>query len=382
MTVFKTYWKIVKKYKGTIILYTVMLIIFGGLNLKAENNPISFSNTKPDIYIKNLDKEGKLASNLVNYLKENNNIIQLEDQEEKIKDALFYREVNYTIEIPKNYTKNIMNGENPEIKIKSTKDYQASLVDMMLKNYLKLQAIYQKPAKTEEELIKEINDTLSKKSDIKLTSKLNTDKLEKISQYFSFASYTIMATIIFVICLVLSSFKEQTVNKRTLVSSTNYKKYNQSLLLASFAYTTIVWLLFSLLGLIIFKDSLLNMRGLIYSLNTFVFTFCSLTIALTISTLVKDKNAVSGIVNVVALGSAFLCGAFVPAEYLPKSVIHLAHLLPSYYYISSNDILKQIETISLETLQPIFLNILALFIFSLIFIIINNIISKSKRKIG
>ena len=38
MTVFKTYWKIVKKNIGIIILYTVMLLVFGTMNLKANKN--------------------------------------------------------------------------------------------------------------------------------------------------------------------------------------------------------------------------------------------------------------------------------------------------------------------------------------------------------
>ena len=38
MTIFKTYWKIVKKNIGIIILYTVMLLVFGTMNLKANKN--------------------------------------------------------------------------------------------------------------------------------------------------------------------------------------------------------------------------------------------------------------------------------------------------------------------------------------------------------
>ena len=117
-------------------------------------------------------------------------------------------------------------------------------------------------------------------------------------------------------------------------------------------------------------------------LNAFLFTFCSLTIALLISTLVTDKNAVSGIVNVIALGSAFLCGAFVPAEWLPKGVLQIAHALPAYWYINSNDLLKTIEVFNLESLKPILINSFVLVVFSVLFIIINNIISKFKQKVG
>ena len=57
MTVFKTFWKVAKKYKGTIILYTVMLIVFGALNMTTGDNQTNFVDSKPDILIINNDEE-------------------------------------------------------------------------------------------------------------------------------------------------------------------------------------------------------------------------------------------------------------------------------------------------------------------------------------
>ena len=33
MIVFNTFWKVIKKYKATVILYTAMLVIFGSTNM-------------------------------------------------------------------------------------------------------------------------------------------------------------------------------------------------------------------------------------------------------------------------------------------------------------------------------------------------------------
>ena len=123
-----------------------------------------------------------------------------------------------------------------------------------------------------------------------------------------------------------------------------------------------------------------TISGLIYVLNTLIFTFVALTLALLISTITNNKNAISGIVNVVALAQAFLCGAFIPTQWLPNSVLTIAHVLPAYWYINTNDILKELETISSTTLKPVIINSIILILFSLIFIILNNIISKKKRQ--
>lgn len=382
MTVFKTFWKVVKKYKGTVIMYTIMLIIFGALNMTTGDNQTTFTDSKPDILIINNDEEVGITKNLIEYIKTNSKIIDIKNDEEAINDALFYRDVNYIIYIPQNYRQDVLNGLNPEINIKSTGDYQASLAEMMLKKYVKIQNTYASKIENEDELIEAINNNLSKKSEIQITSKLDTKKLQSQTQYFNFGTYSIMAVVIFVVCLVLSSFHEKAINKRSLISSMNYKKHNTLLLLSSFIYSSIVWVAFTLIGIILVGDVSFTPRGLVYMLNSFVFTFCSLTIALLISTLINNKEAISGIINVIALGSSFLCGAFVPAEWLPDTVLKIAHVLPAYWYINSNELLKTMEIVNIENLKPVFINMIVVIGFSIAFIVINNLVSKRKQKVG
>ncbi len=57
MTVFKTFLKIVNKYKVTIIMYTVILVAFGVFNMQTSENSTTFVASKPDILIINEDEE-------------------------------------------------------------------------------------------------------------------------------------------------------------------------------------------------------------------------------------------------------------------------------------------------------------------------------------
>ena len=377
MTVFNTFWKVINKYKGTIILFTVMLVAFGGINTTTSNNSLDFANNKPDILIINNDQNKGLTKNLISYLKENTNVKNI--KEEEIDDALFYRQVNYIIYIPKNYRNDILSGINPKIDIKTTGDYDSSLAEMILTRYLKTQEVYSKTTSNEQELIEKINTNLKTKSEVSITSTVNTDKTSKASRYYNFASYSIMYTIIFIICMVLSSFNEKVIKKRTIISSMNYKTHNKLILKASFLYSIIVWLLFMVLGIILFPDTIISLRGLIYTINAFVFTFASLTLALLISSLSSNKNVITGIANVVCLGSAFLCGAFIPTTWLPETVIKISRIFPTYWYVNSNDLLTSLEKINLNTLEPIIINMLVVLLFSLIFIVLTNIISKKKQ---
>lgn len=380
MTVFKTFFRIVNKLKPTIILYTALLIIFGAVNMKTSDNNINFVNSKPDILIINQDVNKGLTKNLIDYMKKNSNIVKVENNEEKINDALFYREVSYVIYIPKDYRKNVLLGKNPKLDIKKTDEYDAHLSEMMLKRYIKLQNIYNKEVGSEDELITLINDNINDDVNVKITSKVDTSKTYNIAYYFNFASYSILAIIIYIVCLVLCSFKEESISKRINISSINYKSHNNKILLASIVFSSIVWLLFVIIGVIVVGDIMFSIRGLISIINSFIFTFCALTLSILISSLTNNKNAISGIVNVIALGSAFLCGAFVPAEYLPSSVLNFAHILPAYYYINSNDLLKNIDVINISSMHPIIINMVIIIIFSILFIILNNVVTRKKRK--
>lgn len=382
MTVFRTFLKVLNKCKAPIIMYTVFLIFFGGFNMQTSDNSTSFVASKPDILIINNDGEVGITKNLIEYIEKNSNIVDIKQTEEAINDALFYRDVNYIIYIPDNFREDFLNHKNPEVEIKSTGDYQASLAEMMLERYIKVANTYNELAESEEEMINSINSTLSKQTEVEITSKLDTDNLSKATFYYNFANYTLLAGCIYVICLILSSFKNEKIRKRTIISSMNYKEYNRKLLLSNSVFAIALWIFYVVLSFILLGDIMFTIHGLIYIINSFIFTLCTLTIAFLIGNLVSNKNAINGIVNVVALGSSFLCGSFVPMEWLPDSVLKIAHILPSYWYIKTNELLKTIEIFNIETMKPILINMLVIIAFILLFIIITNFVSSKKRKIN
>lgn len=382
MTVFKTYLKVLKANIGIIILYSVILIAFGGFNMKTSDNSTNFVASKPDILIINQDENIGITKDLVEYLELNTNQIKVKDTEDARDDALFYRDVNYIIYIPKNFRQDFLNHQNPEIQIKSTGDYQATYAKMILERYLKVANIYLNANLSEEELISNINKTLSNTAEVVVTSKLDTDNLSKMAFYYNFASYSLLAGCVYVICLILSSFKKEAIHKRTVISSMSYQKYNRILFLSNSLFALSMWLFYVLLSFLLLGSSMFTLHGFIFIINSCLFTIVSLAIAFLIGNLVSNKNTINGIVNVVALGSSFLCGAFVPMEWLPKSVLTIAHILPSYYYIKSNDLLKELEVVQLDTLKPILENMLILLLFVFLFTILTNFTSKRKRKIN
>lgn len=379
MTVFKAFWKIVKKYKVTVILYTVMLIIFGGISISSGDNGFKYTDSKPRIYVVNNDLNNKLTENFISYLNKNSDLIKIKDN--KVDDAIFYKDIDYVIYIPELYGSNVLNGLNPILDIKKNDSYDSALAQLLVEKYIKVQNVYANMYSDENVIVDAINNNLNSSIDVDISSSINISKTSKITSYFNYASYSILAIIIYIICLVLFCFKNKDVSKRILVSSTNMSKHNKLLLLSSLLFCIIIWILFVLLGVIIIGRSLFSIRGIIYIFNMFLFIFNSLTFAFFISSIFSNKNAIVGIVNVVALGEAFLCGTFVPVEWLPSFVVAIAHIFPTYWYINTNNLLENIDIINLTTIKPIIINSLVIICFMVLFIILNNIILKKQKSI-
>lgn len=253
---------------------------------------------------------------------------------------------------------------------------------MLLERYLNVASIYNEIITDEELLIKNINDTLKNNIEVELTSKLDTNALDKAAYYYNFANYSILAGCVYIICIILSSFNGEMIKKRTIISSMNNREYNRKLLLANSLFAIILWLFYVLVSFILIGNIMFTINGIFYILNSFIFSICALTLAFLIGNISNNKNALNGIVNVIALGSSFLCGAFVPTEYLPDLVLKIAHILPSYYFINTNNLLTSMDEFNFTSLKPVLINMIIIVIFSLVFITLTNVISKRKNKLN
>lgn len=380
MTVFSTFFKVLKSQIGIIILYTVLLLGFGGLNVKTNESNINYVADKPDIVIVNKDESGELSKNLVKYLEKFTTVKDLD--ETNLDDALFYRQVNVIIYIPENYSRDIENKQKVNIDINTTGDYESSLASMILNRYLSVQDTYVLLFDDEASIIENINNTLDKEIKTEVLSKKDEVSTSRITNYYNFASYAIVAGILLVLGNILSSFNQINVKKRSIVSSTSYIKQNKYLLLSSSIYAILLWIFYVIVSIILCKGDILNEMFIFYIINSFIFTIVALTLAIFLSNLINNKNALSGLVNVIAVGSSFLCGVFVPARWLPKSVLDVAHILPPYWYVNTNDILAEMEVINFENLKPVITNEVVLICFIILFIILNLIVTKKKQRIN
>ena len=107
MTVFKAFLHVLNKCKGMVILYTALLLLFGGINSKSGDTASQFTADKPEIVIVNQDENVGITKNFTDYIAAHSERKELKS-EEAIDDAIFYRQVAFVIYIPQGYRQAVL----------------------------------------------------------------------------------------------------------------------------------------------------------------------------------------------------------------------------------------------------------------------------------
>lgn len=379
MTVFKNYFKIVLRYKWIILLYTGICIGISIINMSSGGSaPDQFIESKPNIAIINNDEQTELINGFTDYISDKSDVIQLENNDEKVQDALFYREVDFVLYIPKNYTQDFINKKNPEIEIKKTEEGSAEYTQMMVNKYLKLADIYNRAGMSQSQIVESIKTDLEKQVDIVVENQGQTENLASPHLYYTFANYSFLAIAIYIIATVMGVFNNKMIKKKNSVCKMSYKKISSQLFMANLILILGVWVLYVLISIILCKDAMFTTNGLLLMLNSFVFIIVAATIGFLVSLLVKNKNAISGIVNVVALGLSFISGCFVPQQWLNSTVLNVAKAFPSYWYIKANTDIVRLTSYGFEELKPVLTSMAIVFGYAIFYAILIGIVNRVK----
>ena len=391
MIVFKTFWRIMKRYWWIVFIYVAILTSLSVINLKTA--PVTnFVDSKPEITIVSQESSDlttkPFTKNFLNYLSKKTKIIDLKESETT--DALFYQEISMILYLPEDLESKIISGQKITLDYRTSGNYTAELSKNLIKRYFELQRteILESKnsskeqsnilSKDSEKIITSLNQRLDQSPTVRLASK-NATNLSKTAAFFNFASYTIMAIILYVTCFINASFNKSSVKKRTMISSLHLKKYNFSLLLANSIFAFSVFALLTTLSFFVLGNIVLTPFFIFEILNILLYTLAALTLAELVSTFNLSRDAVSGVVNLLSLAPAFLSGAFVPTYFLPSFVLTIAHIFPTYWFIDTNNKITTMTEFNFSSFLTILPNLLVLVLFSIIFIVANLVLSKKKR---
>ena len=385
MQVFKVYFKIIRANLRIICIYlTVFLSVTPIFSIsstpKGEKN---FNQSKTKAAFINLEEDTALIKGLKEYLSKYVNFVQVENREEKLQDSLFYREVEYIVTIPKNFTKDFLQGKAVEVSKTTVPDSASGMyVDMAINKYFNTARIYinNVPGISEGELVKEVSEATSSEVQVNLRTYGEVKKNTSVAvRYFNYLAYSLLAMLILGVSSNLMVFNEKNLKRRNLCSPLKDRSFNLQLIAANIVFGLACCGVLTLFTVILNRNNMTLGSGLLLSLNAVVFTIAALSISFLVGILIKSKNVQSAIANILSVGLSFLSGVFVPQEFLSEKTLIAASFSPAYWYVKANNVIGSLSGFGSGNLLSVMTYMLIQLGFAAAIFSVALVVSKQRR---
>ncbi|WP_434796296.1 ABC transporter permease [Terrisporobacter vanillatitrophus] len=386
MQVYKAFFKVIHKNLSQISIYIVVFVVFAIAlgSTKQSPNDINFEDTKVNIAFINQDEDTKIVEGLKKYLSTNTNIVSIGTTKEELQDALYFREVEYIVTIPKGFTGEILSN-NTKVNIEKTtipNSVSEVYIDNLVNRYLNTAKKYNLALGniSQSDLVKYINKGLDYSTKVEVST-YESGYVSNIGckNYYNYFAYSIFAILILGVTAVMLTFENKDLKMRNLSSALTMRSLNFQLVLGNISYAVVTWIIMILASFVMYKGYMLSMNGLLFLVNSFIFTLAALSIGLLISTFVKSRSAMSAAANVVSLGFCFISGVFVPQMYLGETVISIAKFNPTYWYIKANEEISVLVNFNMDNLIPIINSMLIVLGFAIAILSVTLVIMKQKK---
>lgn len=350
MQVFKLFFKIAKtKWLATLIFLGIFLLILNFTDVGGGAQ--SFSTSKMSLTVYDHDNTDA-SKRLYEHLKKNNEIVEIEDDKDKLIDALYITSTNYVIDIKEGYAERLAKGETDGLfTTRYLHDsYTNKLADSTLDNYVGTVKAYLAGGMELDKALDAAEEALDIKTDVTMETFSDDSPAAKSASFFNYMPYALLSIIVSVLCPVLIAMNKKEVGFRTKCSSIKLSSVSAQTVAASGIFVAIIWVFLMILG--VGKNGGMFTGNMWYAvLNSVAFTLVCVAVALLFSELGIDDNAQAFATQVLGLGMAFLCGMFVPQEMLSSGVLAAARFLPAYWYVRANDMVcgMSTETFKLST---------------------------------
>lgn len=381
MIVFKGFLQVLLRNIAFVILFTTIMVVMGLTAFQTSpGSSGDFTASKPTVLVINRGNDTALTRSFNSYLAGQTKKADTGTSEREIDDALYYQTLSYVVYLPRDFTTTILKGEKPVVDVKSRASSESASAEVLVSRFLRLATGYGQYLTDEDELVKAVNSSLKLDSKVTLTSHLDQKTLHNVTALYNFGSYTLMAGATYVITMVLAAFSVINVRKRTLVSPAHPFRIDLSLVAGCALIVAFLVALNVLLVRLLLPGIADTGRQGLYALNIVAFGLPVLALGFLMAKITNNKEALSAIVNVVALASAFLCGAFIPRELMPDAVVAIGRALPTFYYIDNNNALAEMTSFSGAAASQFWVNIGVQVVFTLALWGVAMLITRLRRR--
>lgn len=388
MQVFNLCMKILRKNKVSILLYVfIFLGIAIMISAASASHPIAagYSTEKTDLAFYS-EEDTPFISGLKEELGKKANFVNVPDSGDALRDALYFRKVNYIVHIPKGFTEKFMRGEKVQITKTAVPDSSDSVyLGTTIDRYLNTAALYVKSgtAITQEQLVASLKADFAKTAETTLFTSDTTDSKSMAkpftAHYFNYFGYVFPAVLIFGISVLMEVFNDKDLRWRTFCSPMLPKTYNTQFLLAVTVFAVAYWFVLLLPCIALDAKHFFTRNTAYQALNSFVFLTACTGLSFLIGNLIHSKQALSAATNVFALGPSFISGVFVPQTMLNDHVLKIASFTPTYWYVTANEKLSFMQNFTQANLASVWRGMAMQLAFAAAFFALGLLAGKRRR---
>jgi len=329
------------------------------------------------------EEETPLVSGLREALADHVNFVPLNDETEKLQEALFYRRVHYILRVPEGFTASFLQGTPTRLQRTSVPDAASRIyIDLRIDRYLELMRLYAGvwPQLALSEQVTYALADLSRSVPVELAGpEGERDAQVRLQYFFNFMAYTMLFVIIIGASSIFLVFNRTEIKRRNLCSPLGPRAISLQCYMACIVFAAASWALLVATSMAFGWREITGMATWYYILNSFVFATCVTGLAYLVGNLTKNKEIVLAAANIVALGSSFIGGVFVPQELLGETVLKIASFTPTYWYVRANGAIAALTDFNLETLAGFFSALAVQLGFAAAFVVIALVAEKSRR---
>lgn len=345
MPVFKMYFKILKAHAKISLLYAgIFLMIFFIFSQITSSNEgeTAFTSTKVEYVLEDQD-HSSLSSSLSAYLASQHQPVDMAYDEQSIKDAMFFEEIQVYIQIPEGFEQALLEGREPQLILRQKPDYAAgAMLSQQVNAYVGNVQKYLAAGISNDmsSILQNVEKDLSRQVSVEMVSNQDVaGSVIQMSMYFSYLAYIMMALFFMLGGLILTSINEQTIRMRNLISPISTVSFNLQLFGAFILSAFGLWLFFIVSLQCMVPNVLWSEQGVYFLINSILFLLECMGLTYLISTLLagmdKAEEKLNGMANVLCLGMSFLGGVFIPQMMLSEGVKLVGSFLPTFWYVKA-----------------------------------------------
>ena len=350
MQVFKLFFKIARSKIFIGIVYLVVFLAICFPMVRSTQEKLDFTDTSLALYVRDED-HSEASERLIRTLAKKNEIVELENDNTKIMDAMYYEIVDYALVIPEGFEYRLSHLDDEAMSQELFRSYHmrdsyaVAMMNLDLNEYVRNVRMKIAQGLPLSDALTAVENAMEQGVEVKFyvsdeKTFVDENYTQDFAVFFQMLPYVLIAVIVNVLSPILLTLNRKEPRDRIECSRVSITSYVRQIFAGSAILTLVVWLVFMLGGMLLYGGMYKGTSCWMAVLNSFIFAMFSAMFAIFIVSFNVSTTVVGMISQIFGLGMAFISGCFMPQSMLGNGVLTVAKFLPAYWYVKANDILS------------------------------------------